>query len=52
MSDTYSLVLTRAQLLVVLKAVKAACEMWQLLSVPEPREIENLLDTLTEIEKD
>lgn len=51
-ADTYSLVLTRRQLLLVLKAVKAACELWEAISSVDNEEIETLLRTVTEVEAD
>lgn len=50
--DTYSLVLTKPQLLLVLKSVKAACQLYEAMAVIDGHDIETLLVTLTEVESD
>ena len=51
-ADTYSLVLTHGQLLIVLKVIEAACQAWAAINVATPEEVETLLKTLTEVERD
>ena len=51
-AETYSLVLTRGQLFIVLKAVQAACTLWTIMTQATAHDISSLLATLAKVEKD